>query len=264
MKKSADRVAGTGTGDGMWRITALLAKAADVSNAQFAEAMRGRIGAALAAALATVPDLDRVVVSLRPENSDPALVNAFPIRHDALLEIWCASEHAAARAAAAIAASGAVAAAVDGVLDGARGAVWLAEVVPQKPDAEGRTRVKFLAAGEIAEGWTVARAQHYWKEEHPRVARTVPAVWNAMTSYTQFHGRETPPIDLGAHIARTRFVPLCSDMGYLQPGDFLAAYSDPDYLRVIRPDEQKFGRPGDMLAFITDREIELLPRSARA
>jgi len=241
----------------MWRVTALLAQDVNISSEYFAETMRSGVGEAITDALRDVPGVCRAVLGLRPDDPDPAVVNAFPIRHDALLEIWCESDQAAVQAARGLAKSEGVTSAVQGVLDGARGIAWLAEVVPQKPDDEGLTKVKFLAAGDVAEGWTVANAQRYWKEEHPRIARTVPSCWNGMTLYTQFHGREAPTIDLGSHIGCTRFVPMCADMGFVQPRDFIAHYSNPEYLRVVRPDEEKFARPGEMLAFVTDYEIEL-------
>jgi hypothetical protein len=70
------------------------------------------------------------------------------------------------------------------------------------------------------------------------------------------------PADLdpvvGDWLARVRAVPLCADMGFARASDFLATYGSADYLRVIRPDEERFSRPGEMLAFVSGEERELL------
>src|SRR3546814_10790601 len=45
----------------------------------------------------------------------------------------------------------------------------------------GGTGIKFLAGGDVAEGWTVEDAQRYWHDKHPVLARTVPEMWERLT-----------------------------------------------------------------------------------
>src|SRR3546814_6601644 len=75
-------------------------------------------------------------------------------------------------------------------------------------------------------------------------------MWERLTLYTQFHGHKVSGLGLGNWLAVARFVPLCSDMGLETQQSFIDAYASEPYLRIIRPDEEKFYRPGDMLAFV--------------
>src|SRR3546814_8584362 len=59
-----------------------------------------------------------------------------------------------------------VLAAAEKLIDGDKGVAWLAEVKPWKPETGG-TGIKFLAGGDVAEGWTVEDAQRYWHDKHP-------------------------------------------------------------------------------------------------
>jgi hypothetical protein len=71
----------------------------------------------------------------------------------------------------------------------------------------------------------------------------------------QFHGRETSGLDIGTSLAIARFVPMCADMGFAQQQDFLTTYTNDEYLRIVRPDEEKFSRPGEMLAFVGEEFV---------
>src|SRR3546814_5183356 len=149
-----------------------------------------------------------------------------------------------------------VLAAAEKLIDGDKGVAWLAEVKPWKPETGG-TGIKFLAGGDVAEGWTVEDAQRYWHDKHPVLARTVPEMWERLTRYTQFHGHKVSGLELGNWLAVARFVPMCSDMGLETQQSFIDAYTSEPYLRIIRPDEEQFSRPGVMLAFVSgeDREV---------
>src|SRR3546814_5371543 len=101
-------------------------------------------------------------------------------------------------------------------------------------------------------------AQRYWHDKHPVLARTVPEMWERLTRYTQFHVHKVSGLELGNWLAVARFVPMCSDMGLETQQSFIDANKSESYLRIIRQDEEKFSRPGTMLAFVSGEERELI------
>jgi hypothetical protein len=54
---------------------------------------------------------------------------------------------------------------------------------------------------------------------------------------------------------------MAADVGFETAEDFVTAYSHPQYLSIVRPDEMKFSKPGDMFAFATVDQRTLLERS---
>jgi hypothetical protein len=191
---------------------------------------------------------------LPPAQVDVEIAKVFLVRFDALLEFWFDAAADAVAVVNAVARDPQVLASAAQTLDGTAGVAWLAEAFPKKPES-GKTRIKFLAGGNVAEGWTVADAQKYWSETHPVIAQTAPKVWGPLTRYVQFHGRETSGLDIGTSLAIARFVPMCADMGFAQQQDFLTTYTNDEYLRIVRPDEEKFSRPGEMLAFVGEEFV---------
>jgi hypothetical protein len=233
----------------MWRVAALTVRNQDVSAETFNEQMLGSLAPAIAAAVGDDTRLRRLIANRRPDDLDPQVASVFPPLFDGLLEFWFESAEDAAPVMNGLSRNADVKAAAEGLVDGKAGVAWLAEVFPTKLDTGG-TRVKFLAAGgDVAAGWTVEDAQAYWRDVHPVVARTCPKVWGPMTRYTQFHGRKASGVEMGDWLADFRFV---------QARDFIAHYTSDEYLAVVRPDEEKFCRPGEMLAFVSGEERDLI------
>ncbi len=245
----------------MYRITALIVRDKDIAASAFSDLLVQKLVPKLVAAVGDDRRLARLVVNRRPDDLDAEVASIFPAVFDGMLEFWFNSIDDATAIMNQLTGDAEVRKAAAGLIDGSRGVAWLAEVYPSKPDDTGATRVKFLAGGEVAEGWTVAAAQEYWRDSHPALARTVPEVWDRLSRYTQFHGREAPGLEMGEWLARYRFVPLCSDMGFADARDFIALYTNERYLEIIRPDEEKFSRPGEMLAFVSGEERVLVDRS---
>jgi hypothetical protein len=242
----------------MWRLLALTARNPDIARSDFAPALLHTLAPAIAAAPAAGKGLERLVIKLAPGEVSAAVAEIFPARFDALLEFWFADGAAAVTTLNGLSRDSRVLASAAHLLQADRGVAWLAEVFAKKLEL-GRTRIKFLAGGQQAEGWTVARAQAYWSEVHPQVAQTAPLVWEPLTRYTQFHGREAPGLDIGTWLAVPRFVPMCAEMGFAQERDFLSTYTNEQYLSIVRPDEEKFSRPGEMLSFVSEQEHEFTP-----
>lgn len=245
----------------MWRVTALIRKRANVAQAAFDRGWLDEVAPAIAAAAAHDPRVRRVIVNAPPAALPDSISRVFPPAYDGLLEFWFETAADAVAAMRTLSADATLRAAATTVVDGAGGVAWLALVVPSKPEA-GST-VKFLAAGEVAHGVTLEAAHRYWAEEHPRVAQTAPQVWQRLTRYTQFHGKPSPVLDMDDWLAVARFVPMCSDMGFARIEDFLGLYTSEDYARIVRPDEEKFSRPGEALSFVSAEERVLLDAGDR-
>ncbi len=245
----------------MWRLTILLVRDAAVAAAAFTPRLLETFVPALLDAIGGDPRLRRLIANIRPPDLESAVAAMFPARFDGLLEMWFETQADAEAVSRLLAGSAACRAAARGLIDGGRGIAWLAEVFPIKAEI-GVTRIKFMAGGEVAPGWTVDAAQRYWRDVHPVIAQTVPEVWGRLARYTQFHGCDAPGLAVGDWLARVRFVPLCAEMGFARARDFVLTYTGADYLRIVRPDEEKFSRPGEMLAFVSGEERDLLGRAA--
>lgn len=242
----------------MWRATALLRKRSDIPGASFQKAWLGTIAPALAAAASRDGQTIRAIVNVAPESISDDLRDVFPPAFDGLFELWFEKAAAAVAALGMLRSNSSLRDLAMPMIDGPAGVVWLAQAFPIKP--ESGSAVKFLAGGDVAEGVPLDVAQAYYRDEHPRVARTAPQVWKPLTRYTQFHGKPAPVVPDIDWLAAGRFVPMCSDMGFAETGDFLKVYGSEEYARIVRPDEERFSRPGEMLAFISAEERVLFDR----
>lgn len=236
----------------MWRATVLLKKAGDVALEAFQQQWLDRIAPAIAAAAAGDGLALRAIVNVAPATISDALRNVFPPAFDGLLELWFEAPAPAVAGLELLRSNPSLRELAQPVIDGGAGVVWLAQAFPIKP--ESGSAVKFLAGGDVAEGVPLEAAQAYYREQHPRVARTAPEVWGPLTRYTQFHGQPAPVAPSIEWLATGRFVPMCSDMGFAEIGDFLKVYGSDQYAQIVRPDEEKFSRPGEMLSFISAEE----------
>lgn len=236
----------------MWRVTALVRQAAGLDPELFSNRWIDELAPAIAAGAARSGIVRRVVVNVAPAEIDAKVAAVFPPPYDGLIEFWFDSAEDAVEGMRLLSQDEKLAGMAEGIVDGEKGVAWLAEVVPSKP--EQGSAFKFLAAGDVAEGVTLEEAHKYWAETHPVVAQTAPQVWDRLTRYTQFHGKQTPRLDMGRWLATARFVPMCSDMGFARQGDFIDLYTSEQYGSIVRPDEIKFSRPGEALSFISAEE----------
>jgi hypothetical protein len=53
-------------------------------------------------------------------------------------------------------------------------------------------------------------------------------------------------------------------MGFADEREFLTGYSNAEYLAIVRPDEEKFSRPGEALAFVSGAERVILENAQRS
>lgn len=244
----------------MWRVTFVISRRDGVSTEAFQTRWLEVVAPAIVDFLRSSPALRKAVVNVAPADLDPKISSVFPKPYDGLFELWFDTPGDAVEVTARLEQADELAALARDVIDGERGVAWLAKAVPSKP--EQGTRVKFLAGGDVAEGVPLEEAHRYWAEEHPVLARTsAPQVWEPLTRYMQFHGTPSPALSIGRWLATARFIPMCSDMGFADAGDFLKVYTSEQYATIVRPDEIKFSRPGEALAFVSTEERVLYDAS---
>jgi hypothetical protein len=254
----ADRSIANFPMDGLWRVTALLKRRDGIDKAAFLTRLLVELVPAMTAALDGAGASCRIVVDLPPTDLAPEVQSLFPPLFDGLIGFWFDGVEQAVAAMQAIDGSPDAARIGEGLIDPAASVVWLGEVFPIKRE-EGHSRVKFLAGGDAAEGWVIEEAQRYWRDVHPVVAQTAPSVWGPLTRYVQFHGPAIPAaLNPSSWLGRWKRVPLCAEMGFADERDFITNYSNEEYRRIVRPDEEKFSRPGEMLAFVTGAQREFL------
>ncbi len=240
----------------MYRITALVRRKEGLNDNVFSSRWFDVLAPAISTFLRKDESLRRLVVNVAPDKLDDEVAKIFPPPFDGLIEFWFGDADEAIKSMKELSSNEELCAIAEGIVDGPAGVAWLAKVVPSKP--EQGSNIKFLAAGDVAEGMSLADAHAYWKDVHPVVARTAPKVWNKLTRYTQFHGVQMPKLEIGGWLAKARFVPMCSDMGFARQRDFVDVYTSDEYVSIVRPDEEKFSRPGEMLSFISAEERDLV------
>jgi len=234
----------------MWRITAFLKRHPSLDRHGFIAAAR-----TLCKAIAVHdPAPRRTVINLPMDPLPPALASMFGDRFDAVAELWFEDGSEAAATLGALSRSTMLNNLSARAIDRAGSYAWLAEVVPQIPPPDDY--LKFVVAGQAADGMTMLEAQDYWRDDHPDVFRAVADFAPYIVGYTQMHGRDTLVPCAVDWLAAEGFYPLCADMGLNSAEDVAVAYSMPGYLAIVRPDEEKFSKPADMLSFASaEREF---------
>lgn len=246
--------------EGLWRVAALLRRHRGVDEDSFNRRLADELAPAMTAALSDATALDRLVLDRRPQALDPQVAELFPPLFDGMMGFWFRRAEDVAATMQALDRAAEVRSIAGALIDAEASVVWLAQVFPIKPE-EGRSKIKFLAGGDAAEGWIIADAQRYWRDVHPKVAQTAPTVWGPLTRYVQFHGHQVPPgLDAVNWLGVWKLVPLCAEMGFARASDFLTNYSNEEYRTIVRPDEERFSRPGEMLAFVTGEQLEFMGR----
>lgn len=247
--------------DGPWRVSAMLRRRPDLDAREAAAEIRATLAPAIARALGNDDRLLRLVVERAPDRVEPAIAGLFPPLHDGLVHLHFGSAADAGAGLRVLGRNDAVRTIAQGLIDRQRSTVWLARVFALKPGT-GTSGIRFVAGGDIADGWDMAAAQAYWRDVHPEVAQTAAGVWESLTRYVQFHGVPVEPdAPADTPLGSWRCVAMCAEMGFARPQDFIATYSSPGYLAIVRPDEEKFSRPGEMLAFICGEADVLIDRT---
>jgi hypothetical protein len=233
----------------MWRVTQLLTRAPTLSRD---EMMRGladeHMPRLLQQAALRSPHLERAILCAAYE----APGSNIPVMFDASMELWFDSEDAAGQALAFLTTLDPVlTASAARFVSSEKCVAWMGEYFERlKRD---RVRLRLIVSGDIADGCTVEDALRYWADVHPVVAQTAPAFWAYLQLYAQVHGRRVPGVNA--------YRPMAADVGFASVEDFVSAYAHEQYLSIVRPDEIKFSKPGDMLAFATTDQRTVFARA---
>lgn len=103
---------------------------------------------------------------------------------------------------------------------------------------------------------------HYWKEDHGPLVLGVAEFMRHVRRYVQHHA----PVDADGAGARFSELLDYDGVGELWFDDraaMVAAFSEPSYLQIIRPDEEKFLDAAGCLSFVGN-DVVLFDRSRPA
>lgn len=235
--------------EGLWRVAALVKLRAGALPDDNGEFLKG--------ALKEEPRLVRLVAARAARALDPAIAPLFSHEFDQMVELWFESSSDAEAVLTRLDNDAAFASASDRVIDRQRSVVWLAQCFPIKPET-GVSRIKLVTVSEPAPHLSIAEAQKYWHDVHPEVARTVPAVWDALMRYDQFHGAAVPRGLNAGLLGQWRHVPISAEIYLESDRAIVELFSNEGYLTTMRRDEEKFARPGEMKGFLADEDRLLL------
>jgi hypothetical protein len=231
----------------MWRVTMLLKGAKDLTASQVFDGLLNEHAPLLLANDAlTGRHLRKFDVALACDAPGSGLPNMF----DASAEFWFDDERAAGLGLALLTQDEELTRSAARYIATNKIVAWMGEYLPNL-QMDG-VKLKLTVTGDVADGCTVPEALQYWSAMHPVVARTARDFWAYLRLYAQIHGRRVPGLAL--------YRPMAADVGFENAEDFVTAYSHPQYFSIVRPDEMKFSKPGDMFAFATMDQRTLLER----
>jgi len=232
----------------VWRITMLLQAAQGLDREEAFQGLLARYAKVLQSRLAqSRPQLRQIVVSC----ASPTPGSGLPEQFDAGVELYFDEEGAAGQTLATLTQDREWLAELARWCDVGSMVAWMGECLV-KLDLPG-ANIRMTVTGDIADGWTVADALRYWHDQHPVVARSAAQFWRYVRRYVQIHGRHSPATPL--------YRPMAAEMGFESLQDLITAYSHPQYLAIVRPDEMKFAKAGElMIAFATTRRQVVLER----
>jgi hypothetical protein len=231
----------------MWRVTMLLKGAKGLAAPQ---AFKGLLSEHAPLLLAheglTSRHLKKIGMAIACDAHGSGLPNMF----DASAEFWFDDEHAAGLGLALLTQDEELLASAARYVAHEDTVAWMGEYLPKLQ--MDNVKLRLTVTGDVADGRSIPEALQYWSEVHPVVARTAREFWAYLRLYAQIHGRRVAGV--------SQYRPMAADVGFETAEDFVVAYSHPQYLSIVRPDEMKFSKPGDMFAFATVDHRTLLER----
>ena len=81
---------------------------------------------------------------------------------------------------------------------------------------------------------------YYWSQQHPSIFLSVPIVRQNLTRYSQFHVDAAVTAGLATHGLPVSPYDGGAEFWADSYESAMAVFQDPEYLRVVVPDEQKF------------------------
>jgi hypothetical protein len=192
------------------------------------------------------PYLRQIMISCATEAPGSGLPDTF----DASAELYFDNEEAAGQTLAVLTQDKQLVSTLARYCDVASMVAWMGEhiVKLELPDAN----IRLTVTGDVADGRTVEDALKYWADVHPVVAQRARDFWRYLRLYAQIHGRRAQGTNL--------YRPMAAEVGFESVADLITAYSHPQYLSIVRPDEMKFAKAGEMFAFATANRQTVLNR----
>ncbi|KAI7763132.1 hypothetical protein LZL87_012169 [Fusarium oxysporum] len=97
---------------------------------------------------------------------------------------------------------------------------------------------------------------HNWSEEHPKIWLSVPIVKEKLVKYSQFHADEK----LGLSATRLPLVAPFDGAAtmWAKSLEDLHAVSDPEYNRIVVPDEEKFLKRAEAVPIVGWDEVKFV------
>jgi hypothetical protein len=231
----------------MWRITMLMKAAPGIGRQRAFQGLLDDYARLLVSQLSLArPELRRIVISCASETPGSGLPDMF----DASAELYFDAEAAAGQTLAVLTQDKQLLAALARHCDAASMVAWMGEYIVNL-DLPG-ANIRLTVTGDIADGLTVEEALKYWANVHPVVARTAREFFSYLRLYAQIHGRHAQ----GTNLYRA----MAAEVGVESLADLITAYSHPQYMSIVRPDEMKFSKPGEMFAFATANRKTVLDR----
>ena len=110
--------------------------------------------------------------------------------------------------------------------------------------------VKLMACLRRKAGMSAVAFHHYWKETHGPLVKSVTEFSRYIRRYTQSHTMEDPASFFPPH--STPAYDGIAELWFESTEEMQKAFSEPRYLEIIRPDEQKFIDLSHSVFFIVD------------
>jgi hypothetical protein len=227
----------------IWRLNFFMKRRGDATRAQFVEHILGDYASLVARDPVIAPAMTRFTVHLPV----PELPAGLPDEYDVVAQLEFADEAAATASLLRLRREPGLVEAGERLMDFPASVSWIGELRPKYEVPV--CGAKLLVGGDVADGMRLDIALAYWNGVHPVVAQTAPEHWNKLRIYRQIHGRPVP--------GTGRNLPMAADIGYESLDVLATAFDGEQYLAIIRPDEMKFSKPQDMLAFVTTDERRL-------
>ncbi|KAF5687188.1 dimeric alpha+beta barrel [Fusarium denticulatum] len=104
---------------------------------------------------------------------------------------------------------------------------------------------------------TYEQFHKYWSEEHPKIWLSVPIVKQNLVKYSQFHADEKLDL-LGTGMPPVAPFDGAATMWAKSLEDLHAIFSDPEYNRIVVPDEEKFLKRAEAVPIIGWDEVKFV------
>jgi len=112
--------------------------------------------------------------------------------------------------------------------------------------------VKLVICATRKEGFTFEEFDRYWRDKHGPLVRSVPEFTRHVRKYVQCHVvKSAVPFGIAANYDGV------AELWFDTIEEATAAFREPKYLEIIRPDELTFVDPHKCITFVTE-ELQVI------